>query len=391
MDAPSLNPDVIDTASPPIPEAKAWAKGYRGQLGPLIDLSQAVPGLPPPASLLHAHAAAAAAPASAQYGPITGDATLRAAFAQDVAVLYGHQPRLDEIALTAGCNQAFVVAMLALAKAGERVLLPAPWYFNHQMTLQMLGIEACPLPCRAAHGFVPQLADAEALIDARTRAIVLVSPNNPTGAVYPPETLAGFAELCATRGLWLVLDETYRDFLPDGVARPHDLFADARLRPHLIQLYSFSKAYAVPGWRLGSIIAPARAITEIGKWLDCIQICPARAGQIALAGELPGLSGWRAQNRAAINARAALFREVMAGQNGWRVAACGAYFAYVEHPCEGMHAAQVVKRLAQERGVLALPGPCFGPGQERFLRIAIANVDDALIRQLPDRLKGFSA
>ncbi len=156
-------------------------------------------------------------------------------------MLYGHQPRLDEIALTAGCNQAFVVAMLALAKAGERVLLPAPWYFNHQMTLQMLGIEACPLPCRAAHGFVPQLADAEALIDARTRAIVLVSPNNPTGAVYPPETLAGFAELCATRGLWLVLDETYRDFLPDGVARPHDLFADARLRPHLIQLYSFSK------------------------------------------------------------------------------------------------------------------------------------------------------
>jgi aspartate/methionine/tyrosine aminotransferase len=387
---PPLNPDVIDTASPPIPEAKAWAAAYDGASGPLIDLSQAVPGLLPPDGLLTAHAAAAGEAASAQYGPITGDQSLRAAFSQDVASVYGHAPDLDEIAITAGCNQAFVVTMMALAKAGERVILPAPWYFNHQMTLQMLGIEACPLPCHAENGFVPSLPDAERLIDDRTRALVLVSPNNPTGAVYPPDVLRGFAELCAARGIWLVLDETYRDFLPGGAARPHDLFGEARLRSQLIQLYSFSKAYAVPGWRLGAIIAPARALAEIGKWLDCIQICPARAGQISLARMLPELGLWREGNRAAINARAGVFREAMAGLNAWRVSACGAYFAYVEHPFADVPAATVAERLVKHRGVLTLPGPCFGPGQERFLRIAIANVADEAIRQLPERLAGFA-
>jgi aspartate/methionine/tyrosine aminotransferase len=386
---PTLNPDVIDTASPPIPEAKAWAAGYAGAHGPLIDLSQAVPGLPPPDELLAAHAEAAREAASAQYGPITGDAAFRKAFSQDVALIYGQEPGLDEIAITAGCNQAFVVTMMALAKAGERVILPAPWYFNHQMTLQMLGIEACPLPCHAVHGFVPRLEDAERLIDSRTRALVLVSPNNPTGAVYPPDLLRRFAELCVARGIWLVLDETYRDFLPDGAGPPHDLFGEARLRPHLIQLYSFSKAWAVPGWRLGSVIAPAGAIEQIGKWLDCIQICPARAGQVALARKLPELGLWREGNRAVINARAKVFREAMAGLNDWRVAACGAYFAYVEHPFPDMPAALVAERLVRQRGVLTLPGPCFGPGQERFLRIAIANVADEAIRGLPGRLGGF--
>jgi aspartate/methionine/tyrosine aminotransferase len=385
----ALNPDVIDTASPPIPEAKAWAASYEGGFGPLIDLSQAVPGLPPPDGLLAAHAEAGREAASAQYGPITGDAAFRKAFSQDVASVYGHAPGLDEIAITSGCNQAFVVTMMALAKAGERVILPAPWYFNHQMTLQMLGIEACPLPCHTEHGFAPRLEDAARLIDGRTRALVLVSPNNPTGAVYPPDMLRGFAELCAARGIWLVLDETYRDFLPDDIGRPHELFSDARLRAHLIQLYSFSKAYAVPGWRLGSVIAPARAIAQIGKWLDCIQICPSRAGQVALARMLPELSPWREGNRAAINARAAVFRQAMVGLNAWRVAACGAYFAYVEHPFEGAPAARVAEALVRQRGVLALPGPCFGPDQERFLRIAIANVADEEIWQLPERLAGF--
>ena len=116
-----LNPDLVDTGTPPIPEAQGWARRYDGRSGPLIDLSQAVPGLPPPQSLLEAHADAAREAASAQYGPITGDAALRAAFAGDLAAVYGHAPNPDEIAITSGCNQAFVVAMLALAQAGERV------------------------------------------------------------------------------------------------------------------------------------------------------------------------------------------------------------------------------------------------------------------------------
>jgi aspartate/methionine/tyrosine aminotransferase len=258
------------------------------------------------------------------------------------------------------------------------------------MTLTMLGVEARPLPCDPAAGFVPDVTDAERLIDARTRAIVLVTPNNPTGAVYPPATIAAFAELCARHGLFLVLDETYRDFLPDGVAIPHEVFTASGWQDFVIGLYSFSKAYAVPGWRLGAVTAGEAVLAQIGKVLDCVQISPVRAGQSAVAWGIDGIRAWREANRAEINARATLFREAMAPLNGWRVLAAGAYFAYVAHPFAGVPAAEVARALVQERGVLALPGPYFGPEQEEHLRVAIANVGADRIGVIGERLRGFS-
>lgn len=385
-----LNPDLIDTGTPPIPEAQGWARAYDGRFGPLIDLSQAVPGSPPPQELLDKLAEAAADPAATRYGGITGDASLREAYAAEISRVYGASFTPGEVAITSGCNQAYVVTMMALGRAGDNVLLPTPWYFNHEMTLTMLGVEARPLPCAPEAGFVPDVATAEALIDARTRAIVLVTPNNPTGAVYPPETIAAFAALCARRGIWLVLDETYRDFLPATVAGPHEVFAASNWRDSVIGLYSFSKAYAVPGWRLGAITAGEPVIAQIGKVLDCVQISPVRAGQAAVTWGIDGIREWRERNRAEINDRAALFRAAMAPLNDWRALSAGAYFAYVAHPFAGAPAADVVRRLVQQRGVLALPGPYFGPGQENHLRIAIANVAAERIGLLGERLKGFS-
>jgi aspartate/methionine/tyrosine aminotransferase len=385
----TLNRDLLDTGTPPIPQAQGWARAYGGRFGPLIDLSQAVPGSPPPPALLAKLGEAAALGDSTRYGAITGDAGLREAYAAEIGAFYGAAFAPSEVAITSGCNQAYVVTMMSLARAGDNVLLPTPWYFNHEMTLTMLGVEPRPLPCDPAAGFVPEVADAEKLIDARTRAIVLVTPNNPTGAVYPPETIAAFAELCRRRGLWLVLDETYRDFLPAGAARSHEVFAASDWRETLIGLYSFSKAYAVPGWRLGAITASEAVIAQIGKVLDCVQISPVRAGQSAIAWGIDGIRAWREGNRTEINARAALFREIMAPLNGWRVLAAGAYFAYVAHPFAGVPAAEVVRKLVEERGVLALPGPYFGPGQERHLRIAIANVGADRIAGLGERLRGL--
>ncbi|POR54272.1 aminotransferase [Bosea psychrotolerans] len=386
----TLNPDLLDTGTPPIPEAQGWARSYDGRNGPLIDLSQAVPGSPPPQELLQRLGEAAGASDSARYGAITGDLALREAYAKEIGNIYGARFSPGEIAITSGCNQAYVITMMALARAGDNVLLPTPWYFNHEMTLTMLGVEPRPLPCDPAAGFVPDVADAEKLIDARTRAIVLVTPNNPTGAVYPAATIAAFAELCARRGLWLVLDETYRDFLPEGVARPHEVFAASTWQDSVIGLYSFSKAYAVPGWRLGAITAGETVVAQIGKVLDCVQISPVRAGQAAITWGINGIRDWREANRVEINARAALFRAAMAPLDGWRVLAAGAYFAYVAHPYAGVPAAEVARALVQERGVLALPGPYFGPEQEQHLRIAIANVAADRISGLGERLTGFS-
>jgi len=389
MPQPALNPDLVDTGTPPIPQAQGWARAYDGRSGPLIDLSQAVPGSPPPAALLQRLSEAAASADSTRYGAITGDAALREAYAAEVSRIYGGTVSAGETIVTSGCNQAYVVTMMALARAGDNVLLPTPWYFNHEMTLTMLGVEPRPLPCESAAGFVPDVAVAERLIDARTRAIVLVTPNNPTGAVYPPELIAAFAELCARRGIWLVLDETYRDFLPDGVSRPHEVFASSGWQDSVIGLYSFSKAYAVPGWRLGAITAGEPVLAQIGKVVDCVQISPVRAGQTAITWGIAGIRAWREANRTEINARAALFRDAMAPHNGWRVLSAGAYFAYVEHPFSDVPAEDVARRLVEERGVLTLPGPYFGPGQERHLRIAIANVAADRITGLGERLRDF--
>lgn len=384
-----LNPDLVDTASPPIPEARRWAGAYDGSRGPLINLSQAVPGDPPPPEMLAWHAEAAASPSAAEYGPIMGDETLREAYAADQCRFYGADIRRGNVAITAGCNQAFVTTMMAIAQAGDNVLLPVPWYFNHEMTLNMLGIGARPLPCAPSTGFVPDAREAEALLDDRTRAIVLVTPNNPTGAVYPAATIAAFAALCARRGLWLVIDETYRDFLPDGTGRPHDLFTLSGWQDNVIQLYSFSKAYAVPGWRLGAITAGEATLGQIAKVLDCIQISPSRAGQSAVARAVEPMRAIRAANRAEINARALAFRQALSALNHWRIESCGAYFAYLRHPFAGLPAAAVARRLAEERGVLMLPGPYFGPEQEAFLRVAVANVGRGELGELGRRLAGF--
>lgn len=388
---PTVNPHLLDTATPPIPEAKAWLARYAGECGPKIDLSQAVPGELPPAAMLDALARAAENGDAASYGPILGDTALRAAYAAEVARIYGGQVAADDIAITAGCNLAFVVAAMAAAKAGDAVLLPAPWYFNHAMTLNLLGIEARVLPCQAENGFVPDVDDAERLIDHRVRAIVLVTPNNPTGAIYPPAVIARFADLARRRGLWLILDETYRDFLPDGIDRAHDLFArGSQARGHVLQLYSFSKAYGIPGHRLGAMVLPRPLVPEVAKILDCLQICAPRVSQIASAWAIDGLTSYRNSNRREIARRGAAFRSVLASSNNWRIDALGAYFAYVRHPFDGVPAPVVAERLAVERGVLMLPGGYFGPEQDRHVRVAIANVSVDAIAMLGDRLAGFS-
>jgi aspartate/methionine/tyrosine aminotransferase len=386
-----INPLVADVGSPPIPEAQSWTGRYDGAFGPLINLSQAVPGNPPHPGMLERLAASAGSAGAAQYGPISGDAPLRQAYAAELSRIYEGRIEPGDTAVTAGCNMAFFATMMALARHGDAVLLPTPWYFNHQMSLDMLGIEPRPLPCRPEAGFVPRVEDAEALIDGSVKAIVLVTPNNPTGAVYPAHVVDGFAELCIKRGIYLVVDETYRDFLPGGVNRPHGLFTSEDWRNTVVQLYSFSKSYAIPGHRTGAIAADAALVEQVAKILDCIQICAPRTAQAALPWAIESLREWRDENRSEINNRAQVFRQALAPLPEWRIASVGAYFAYLQHPFPEKTAQAVAEKLATERGVLCLPGSYFGPGQEGHLRVAFANVGADVLAGLTERLRGFKA
>jgi len=384
---PRLNPLVADLAPPPIPSVQAWARAYGGAFGPTVDLSQAVPGYPPHPDLIALLMAAAANPSTAAYGPIEGDRALREALAADQSVLYGAAIAADNIHITAGCNQAFICAALAVAEPGSRVLLSNPFYFNHETSLRMFGVGIGLVDCPAETGFLPSLEALEAAITSDVRAFAIVSPNNPTGAVYPPALLADLLELCRRRGIWLILDETYRDFLPAEAKRPHDLFIRAGWGDGLISLYSFSKSFCVPGYRLGAVTASPAVVAEIAKIMDNLQICAPRVGQIAIAEALPKLGAWRETNRAEITLRATALRAAIAEVEGWEIGAIGAYFAFVRHPFAGQPSARVAEELARRAGVVTVPGSYFGPGQEDYLRFAFANATAATIGLLPARLR----
>ncbi len=387
-----MNPLLTAVAEPPIAEAHSWIAGRNFPLAkPLIDVAQAVPGYPPPKDLTDHLAAIVGEPQSARYTDILGLPALRQALARDMADFYGAGIEPADTAITSGCNQAFCLAILALAKAGDEVILPLPYYFNHQMWLEMQGVVARHLSFRPERGGVPDPDEAERMIGPRTRAIVLVTPNNPTGAVYPPEAIAAFYRLARSRGIALIIDETYRDFLPgDGAA--HGLFAEPGWRDHLVQLYSFSKVYCLTGYRVGSIIAGPKLIAEIAKAIDTIAICAPRIGQLAACYGLTHLVPWRLKNRGLMRERLSALTLALARNDlGYRVISAGAYFAYLAHPFGPRPAMEVARRLADEQNVLALPGSMFGPGQEAYLRLAFANAEASVMPGLAARLAADAA
>lgn len=387
---PRFNPLVETLAAPPIPHVFAWGDAYDGRNGPMIDFSQAVPGYSPHPDMLRLLGEYAASRAYTGYGPIEGEDSLRKAYAQHLSESYAQSLFAGNVHVTAGCNQAFICAAMAIAGAGDAVLMTDPYYFNQETTLAMLGIKTRFAACDAANGFLPDVATIAAAITQDVRALALVSPNNPTGAVYPPVLLAEIYDLCVARGIWLILDETYRDFLPVGAGRPHDLFGRAGWESTLISLYSFSKSFCIPGHRLGAITAGADVVEQVAKIMDNLQICPPRSAQAAVATALPILADWREGNRLEIARRVDALLSTMAGAPAWKVGAVGAYFAFIGHPFDGVPSARVAEKLAKEAGILCLPGSYFGAGQEGYLRFAFANADTQTIALLGERLNRFA-
>ena len=379
----ATNPWLAAVVPSPIGETKRWVLGRTFPADrPLVDLSQAVPGYPPALELRRHLGELLLDPTMHGYTPILGLPALRENYAAHLSHFYGAPIAPGEVGITSGCNQAFCLALLSLAKAGDQVILP--------MWLRMQGIEPVSLDFRPESGAIPAVQDAASLIGPKTRAIVLISPNNPTGAAYPRETIHAFYKLARQRGIALILDETDKDFLPEG-ERPHDLFGEPAWRGTLVQLYSFSKVFALTGYRVGGITAGAGLMAEIEKAMDCVSICPPRLGQEAALYGLKNLLPWARRNTEDLKARADLLGGGLQRSNRWRLVSIGAYFAYVEHPFAGQRSTDVSKRLAGEENLLTIPGDMFGAGQERFVRLAFANVTDDKIPIVLERLERFGA
>ena len=388
-----LNPNLAATIAPPVVEARRWLAETPLPDGlPLLNLSQAAPVDPPPPALRQAMADAILSDDAAHlYGPVLGLPELRETLAARWTEQYGGTIAATDTAITSRCNQAFCVSIQSLAEPGDNVILPLPFYFNHKMWLDMLGIEARLAPPGA--GLVPDLKIVQGLMDARTRAIVFVTPNNPTGVEYPDDLMRSALDLARDRGVALIVDETYRDFHSRS-GPPHGLFTDPHWRDTLIHLYSFSKVFRLTGHRIGALIAAPERLAQIEKLLDSTTICPSQIGQRAALFGLRHMADWVAEERLEILRRLSAIEAAFDGLEGWDILGAGAYFAYVRHPFEAVSSALAPRLLAQA-SLLKLPGTMFastraegGDGlAETTLRIAFANADESGIADLADRLR----
>ncbi|MEL6509387.1 MAG: aminotransferase [Pseudomonadota bacterium] len=378
------------TFSPPVMEARRWLEGVHfPDNQPLLNVSQAAPVDPPPAPMLEAMAQIVLTDPNAHlYGPVLGLPELRDEVAAQFSQSYGGQISAEQVAITSGCNQAFAAAIASLCTEGDEVLLPTPWYFNHKMWLDMAGVTAVAL--QTGPDLLPDPATAEALLSPRTKAIALVTPNNPAGVEYPAALMSAFRDLARKNGLALIVDETYRDFHSQTGA-PHTLFEDARWDDSLIQLYSFSKAYRLTGHRVGAILTSPARMAEVEKFLDTVTICPNQLGQRAALWGMRHLGEWLAGERREILARRAAIEANMPklDAQGWRLLGVGAYFAYLQHPFD-QPSDVLAQDLVKQAGILCLPGTMFQPdGSERGktqLRVAFANINTDVIATLFDRL-----
>jgi aspartate/methionine/tyrosine aminotransferase len=377
-----FNPNVLDCAAAPIAEAWSWVTNPQSEN--LIDMCQAVPAHLPPQSLRDYLGEAIKAGEGATYTDIRGIPPLREALAGNISERYQGSVTADDILITAGCNQAFCSVIDTLCEAGDEVIVPLPCYFNHQMWLTTRAVVPRYLSFNAETA-MPDPGEASTLINERTRAILLVTPNNPSGAIYSHECIEQFFELAQEHGLALIMDETYRDFI-DINQLPHRLFSRPDWRETLVHLYSFSKVFSLTGFRTGAVVASQPLLDQLKKIQDCTAICAPHAGQLAAVYGLQNLQTWKLEKSDELARRAIAIKQAFDHADlNYRLISAGAYFAYIEHPFEAP-ARDVVKRLIQQHEIISLPGSYFGRDQEQFIRLAYANVHerhfDDVIRRL---------
>jgi aspartate/methionine/tyrosine aminotransferase len=325
-------------------------------------------------------------PLLSKYSPDEGLPEVRTSLCDYYDRRYGGTVTPDNICLTIGASQAFWLAIVTLCRAGDEVIVQAPCYFDHPMALDILGIRTVFAPFVEEDRGLPNPAAIERLITPETRAILVVSPSNPTGAIIPADMLRALFDVARRHNIALILDETYNEFIPGGV-RPHELFSDPAWGDHFVQIASFGKTYALTGYRAGMLVASREFIHHALKAQDTMAVCQPRITQHAVKFGVEHLERWVAANREMMGRRHDMFRsEFTQPGNRFQLVTSGAFFAWVRHPFKGCSGRQVAKRLVDEAAILCLPGEVFGPGLEDYLRLAFGNIREEAI---PEAVKRF--
>lgn len=381
LKTPAAGSRMDDVQAPIIPVIGEMIRQAPGT----ISLGQGVVHYGPPRAALEAVRLALGDRVTHEYGDGSGYAPLVEKIAGKLANENGIDlTRGSRVMVTAGANMAFMHAVLAVTRPGDEVILPVPFYFNHDMAIRMAGCTTVPVPTDARYQL--RLDAIRSAMTSRTRAIVTISPNNPSGAVLSDASMAEVNALCRDRGLYHLSDETY-EYFTYGSARHRSPAALPDAAGHTIAMYSLSKAYGFAGWRVGYMAYPDALHAAMLKSQDTILICPTIASQIAAAAALDVGRGYcepyvreLAHIRESVVARLsdlAPLAEVPASD--------GAFYVLLKvNTAEAPLA--LTERLIREHRVAVIPGTAFGMHDGCYFRVAYGALQKETVEEGIGRL-----
>ena len=350
-----------------------------------ISLGQGVVNYPPPPEAIACLQDFLAQPSNHLYQAVTGIEPLVKAIADKLAK--DNQIAVtaaNSIVVTAGSNMAFLNAVLAITQAGDEIILNTPYYFNHEMAITMANCR--PVSVQTDRHYQLDLEAIAKAITPKTKAIVTISPNNPTGAIYPAADLKAVNDLCRDRNIYHISDEAYEYFTYDGVKHisPASFSHSAE---HTISLFSLSKAYGFASWRIGYMVIPQHLSLAIKKVQDTNVICPPVVSQYAALGALNAGKAYCQQHLSQI----AAVRTIVAQQLDTIQDICaiapnpGAFYFFLKIDTD-LDSLDLVRKLIEQYKVAVIPGSTFGMKDGCYLRVAYGSLQQETAKQGIDRL-----
>jgi aminotransferase len=372
---------------PPFDPLNARAAELRSQGHDVISLGQALPFFPPPASAIRAARAALDDPSVHLYATDPGLPGLRAALAQRLAYETEQHVDADDLLIAAGANHAFVLALTTMVSAGDEVVLPAPYFTNHHMSIVALGALPVEAPIADRTTFEVRWNDLAPYVNARTRAVVLCNPSNPTGA--PVSAVEGRLILreLASRGIAVISDETYMALVLEG--RHWSAASEPSWRDHVIVIGSFSKAFGMMGWRVGYVLADAAICREIVKVQDAMIICAPVISQMAAEAAVRESWDYARSFHPDLRRRRQILTDALAPVPGvhWTPARGGLLGLARIEGCRDSEA--LSHALLEDAHVVTIPGSAFGPAGEGFLRLSYGRAGESQLADAADRLARY--
>ena len=320
------------------------------------------------------------------YTHTQGLLSLRERLVDKLARVNGIRSSPESIACAPGGVGAIAVMLAAVVEQGDEVLLPDPGWPNYRMMLPWLGARAVFYPCPPEVGFQPDLDALASLISARTKVLVVNSPNNPTGAVYPVETVTALIELAQRHNLWLLSDECYDQIVLDGSwTSPASLAPDD---PRIATVFTFSKSYSMTGWRLGYLTGSAELVDTATKVLESNSSCVSTITQVAAEAALVGPQDCVTDMVSAYRRRRDLVVDLLKEAELFIAEPTGAFYIMADISPRGLPARDFAFALLRERGVSVAPGTAFGHVAAEAVRISLAS-SDADLSEGAGRLAAF--